>query len=123
MSTAKQKSGPTELRCGRLVGRKGLTKYQGRWVCVRWYQRYVLNRAVPRRPYKKHEPILARLYLPQIKAVNEPATVWLVDVACKARVREVMAVQDAYALPPATELPTFFAPNIPQSGTGEARSL
>lgn len=100
------------VRCGRMVG-LGRVKYQGRWVCVRWYNRYVLKQAPTRRPYRKHEPILARFYMPPINRVGEPAMEWLVDLTCKARVREVMAVQDAYAMPPARELPTFFPPMMP----------
>ena len=95
----------------RVVRRSGRVRYQSRWVSAHWYHRYVSGKPQPVRVQKPREHIYALLYLPRIAGTNSPAELRMVDLATRTDRAWVEDISECYAMPPATELTTFFPPN------------
>lgn len=93
---------------------KGRVRFNGRWVSRAWYFRYVLNGGKPQ-PYKPPVPIIARFYLPAIQGTADPEQFRVVDLNRSTDREWVRDISDCYAMPPATELPTFFKPPFPRT--------
>jgi len=114
MSTQKEQPSPLALR---VVRRSGRVRYQSRWVSAHWYRRYVSGEPV--RGQKPRDHIYALLYLPRIAGTNDPAETRMVDLATRTDRAWVRDISDCYAMPPATELTTFFPPNSGSQPRGQ----
>lgn len=100
--------GREKRRQARKVSMKGRIRYKGMWVTPNWYRRFVTPYVIPRQCPRKHSPVLVNLYLPAVQEIGEQAEIWQVDLASLSSRRKMQAVAEAYALPPARDMTTFF---------------